>query len=337
MVNITRSLCFTPSCIQLATNYVSNLSPNFAKLDPCAGDFEEMVCGGWRSRYELGAKDNINVFNMLSQAGSDKLRSVIEGVYPGNSNHSHFSPMRLRVGRRRANGNDAGDADADVDERNFEMMKTAYRACMNVEEIRAAGLDPVLDLLGELEETFIGKGGNGSWSGSWNASGSDWSDAYMFVQRLGAGGPLRLGVSKDNEDPYKRVIAVVPRAVVGLGSADVYRNASAVAEYTAVLAEVLGKVYPRGSQPAEAKKVAEDLVQFEKALVQVAPAGQRVRTPVSCVPPWRLLTLKERYELDHSASSLRIRNIKTHPPTQPREDHPRLGPRRLQSRQARPL
>jgi endothelin-converting enzyme len=145
---------------------------------------------------------------------------------------------------------------------------------MDVGGITEKGLEPIRELLGELEGVFPSKfGGNGNWNGS----GSDWTDAYMFVHRLGASGPLRVGVGTEVDDPGKKMVTVSSRASVGLGTGDLYKSESNMTEYTGILVDVLGKLYPRNSTLGATRKLAEDLVQFEKKLVQIGPAmGSRV-------------------------------------------------------------
>ena len=267
---ISTTTCQTPACLSLAQSYLSNFSPNATSLNPCTPlEFEELVCGGFRPRYDLDllGKDNINVFNLLSQAGSEKLKGVLEGQYPGGSGHSLWSPRVLA-------NNFGGEHEREVDEENFDLMKSAWGACMDVGGITEKGLEPIRELLGELERVFPSKFMG---AGNRNGSGSDWTEAYMFVHRLGASGPLRVGIGTEVNDPGKKMVTVSSRASVGLGSGDLYKSESNVTEYTGILEDVLGKLYPRNSTFGATRKLAEDLVQFEKKLTQIGPAmGSRV-------------------------------------------------------------
>ncbi|KAK3380961.1 hypothetical protein B0H63DRAFT_501775 [Podospora didyma] len=140
--NITRALCLTPACVQAASEFLDNFAPNYTELDPCA-DFDEFVCGGWRARPDLNMDDlgYMDNFHLASQSAQDKLRGLLEGPYPGDSVHSHFSPRSL-----------ASDP-LSIDKRNFDKMQRAYNACMDVTTMVNVGVEPLQAVLHDLTAT----------------------------------------------------------------------------------------------------------------------------------------------------------------------------------------
>jgi len=240
--NVARAVCLTPACIQLASDYVKNLSPNYKQLDPCT-DFEEMICGGWRDSHPLTpgtvGGDSINVLGELSKGGLAKLRATLEGSYPGGSSQAEL-------------------ADQSVDEQNFNTLKLAFSSCMDNKAIEAAGAEPILDLLDRLQESFVG------------ANGSDWTNTNSFLHSIGSSGLVFFGTKIDDGDPNKKTIQVMPNLLYGL-SASAYQDPNNVTEYTAVLTEILGKLYPRSSPvgASDAKKLAERVIRFETDLSRI--------------------------------------------------------------------
>ncbi|KAK0617740.1 hypothetical protein B0T14DRAFT_547414 [Immersiella caudata] len=173
--NITRALCTTPACIQLAEEYVMNLAPNYKDLDPCT-NFEEVVCGGWRARNKIPSTQlEYNQMVTLRTKGDNLLRSIVEGEYPGNSSHSQFSPRNLH------------QRDTSVDQENFIKLKKAHSACLDVEALRRVGIAPMIELLDKLKERF-------------QSGDLDWSAPSIFVKQLGASALTSISITSDLEN-----------------------------------------------------------------------------------------------------------------------------------------
>ncbi|KAK1760022.1 hypothetical protein QBC47DRAFT_438404 [Echria macrotheca] len=242
---IRAAVCMTPACVQLASEYVSNLSPNYKQLDPCT-DFEEMVCGGFRANHNLGDDLYMDVGTVLQLETTKRMLSVLESPYPGESNHSSFSPRRLST------------RDVSIDQQNFDKMKLAYTTCQNDTAIIEAGIRPISQLLDQLNATF---------------RAGDWSETYSFLLRLGIAPLLTLDVVEDDADipyPYYPYPLIKENSMLALGNLTAYRDPNVTTEYTAILTELLGKIYPGNSAPKDTDRLATDLVKFETELSEFA-------------------------------------------------------------------
>ena len=86
------TLCLTPACLQIASDFAKSLSPDYQTIDPCT-DFEELVCGGWKASHELRPdQGQIDTLSLIDDAVEATLREIVENPYPGESSHSKFSP-----------------------------------------------------------------------------------------------------------------------------------------------------------------------------------------------------------------------------------------------------
>jgi len=285
--NVTCALCTTPACLQLASYYTDNLSPVYKSLDPCV-DFDEMVCGGWRSRHVIPPEGTQRTaLSLVNDKNTELLRAVIEGGYPRDSAHSHFSPRNLHPGM------------ASVDEENFNKMKLAYSACMDEDGLKKAGLAPIRNLVGRLRATFVG--------------GDDWSAPTMFTHRLGTSTLIYAYVDSDFDDPDRQLINLNSGPGLSLQRKDYYSNATMLEnEYVPAMAGILQAVQQtNASSPAgnfNFTEQARQVVKLEADLAGIAPAqnleffvGTYVPSPglrprydshsfqENCIqtPPWR--------------------------------------------------
>ena len=253
MRHVARALCLTPACVQLASEYVKNLSPNYKQLDACT-NFDELVCGGWKQRTEVTGNQIKSIFDELADSGNARLKSVIEGPYPGESSHSHFSPRSLEVRQSM------------VDRQNFDKMKLAYTACLDEDAMVKAGVKPVVKLLDELEGVF---------------KHDDWTDAYLLVQKMGYYPLLNLFMSLALGDTQTKVVSILDRVGLSLSNPSLYQDKEIMAEYTSILAEILAAVQqPTDAPTKDAKKLAEEIVKFEQALATInRPSNSMLRDP----------------------------------------------------------
>ncbi|KAK0710327.1 hypothetical protein B0T26DRAFT_861663 [Lasiosphaeria miniovina] len=243
-MDITRALCLTPACLRLASDFASNLSPNHAQLDACT-DFEEIVCGGWKQSHDLRPdQGQVSRFSVVSDAGDDTLRAILEGPYPGESSHSHFLPRSL-------------DATAvSIDQANFEDMQRAYNACMDVTAISNLGAKPIVDLLDHLSETF---------------ASHNLSDSFAYLGQLGISPIVIVHVDSDPKDPDVQIVHISPSTGIGLGSKDYYKKASLLAEYQHTMAHVLKTIHPMNMSSGDWAEEAVTVVQLETRIANVTP------------------------------------------------------------------
>ncbi|KKA29391.1 hypothetical protein TD95_003846 [Thielaviopsis punctulata] len=127
--NASTGVCMTPACVHIASEILTNLSPDYKDLDPCT-DFEEMVCGGWRLHHDLRS-DQGDAFTgtIMAENSLMLLRHILEAPYP--------KKMSL----------------SSDDEANFDKMKSAYTACTDETGIKKSGVEPLKALLKKVDAT----------------------------------------------------------------------------------------------------------------------------------------------------------------------------------------
>ncbi|KAK0633891.1 hypothetical protein B0T14DRAFT_599069 [Immersiella caudata] len=229
--NATRALCTTPACLQLASDFVKNLAPNYKDIDPCT-DFEEMVCGGWRARHEIPAtRTSIDTIGVMDEASAGVLREIIEGPYPGDSGNS-------------------------ADRESFERMKLAYDTCMDEDGLEELGVTPLTKRLNDLQGAF---------------GGSDWSQPLLFTSLFNAASLISMYVATDFEDPDVQLVYIDTWSVLSLPSKDVYTNTTMLmGQYVPVVAEILQGVRG-GNAASNFTEQARELVKFEAELAAISP------------------------------------------------------------------
>ena len=239
--NITRALCTTPMCLQLADDYIKNLSPNYKDIDPCT-NFEEMVCGGWRRRHETPATLLLDVITLIEGENNEMLRAIVEGLYP-----TDFSAPRL------------GSGELSADQENFEKIKLAYNACMDEDGLEKLGIAPITDLVNQLGETF---------------GGDNWSQTLLFTELLNIWTLVSPVVSPDYNIPERQIVTLnSAESTVGLSlpSRDFYTNTSMLMdEYVPIVANILGAVLGNGSTSDNFTERARQLVVFETRLADIS-------------------------------------------------------------------
>lgn len=236
--NISRALCTTSACLDIATEYLNNLSPNYKQIDACTS-FEEFVCGGWRDRHQLKANESyISAQSLLVSANTELLRTILEGPYPDTPDHSHFS-----------------QSSPSVDRQNFEKMKLLYTTCMDEPAINAAGARPVAEELDKMR-TLYKRGGLSEaveyfWHLQWPAL------VILYISTFDSAG--------------QQSLVLDPGSWSGLGQRKFYNNTDDLAEYTAILADIFEAVYPARFPGQSSVGLAEAVVAFEVALWAINP------------------------------------------------------------------
>ncbi|CAK7263683.1 hypothetical protein SEPCBS119000_000607 [Sporothrix epigloea] len=245
-------VCMTPACIHAASEYLTNLSPRYEEIDPCT-DFEEYVCGGWRGEHDLRADQGYtDTLNLMSDRATSTIRNIVEGEYPGASDHSTFSPSQLAT------------SVASTDRQNFDKLKAAYNTCMDVDAITKVGIKPVLKLLDELADNL-------RTSSSSPSAVSDYSDAVLYLKKIGVQAFFAFDVGDDDKDPNTQVISVSPIASVGLPSKVYFEDKEVVAQYLDAMTKVLGAVQSSVASIGPADAAAKAIVDLEARLSYAAP------------------------------------------------------------------
>ncbi|KAK4161877.1 hypothetical protein QBC43DRAFT_216673 [Cladorrhinum sp. PSN259] len=123
-------VCTTPACINTASNVLLNLAPHWKQLDPCTS-FEEMVCYGYKERWDEGF--NAAMYELGPQ-NQRIIKQILEGNFSAATQHRSAT-----LGKR-----------ANTDEFNFNMLKQTYDACMDTEALAKKGVEPIIQLLKDI-------------------------------------------------------------------------------------------------------------------------------------------------------------------------------------------
>lgn len=253
MSNLTRAVCTTAACLELSSVFLGNLHANPTSIDACT-NFEEYVCGGFAALHPLRPDQaNVDPFGLINDAVNAKLRAILEGPYPIASNHSHFSPRNLE-----------GRDDKSLDEQNFDMMQTVYKACMDEEAIKAAGIQPLKPFVNDLNATF---------------DGGNFTDTLVYLAKnWGALATLSIWVRPGQDDPNKSAIYVSDSGTT-LSDISYYANTTIFSEYVASLSLILENMYPGDQPPANASQMALTIATFEKELQEIALTAEELDDP----------------------------------------------------------
>lgn len=249
------AVCLTPACQQLGAEYYKHLHPNHASLDPCT-NFDELVCGGWIDTHQLRPdQGQASTMSVMDETIEAKLRAILEGPYPGESSHSHFSPRNLE--QRTA---------LSLDQENFNRMQRAYNACMDEPAISALGVRPIVEILDGLQPQFEPLTGQGDLS--WIAE---------YAKHNGIGWVLSVSPETDPANPDRHIVTLFPKLHIGLPSRSYYWDEDIMAEYRSVLTHVLSRVHPTGADGSRAAEWADMILNFETKLAEIMPEFSTMR------------------------------------------------------------
>ncbi|KAL2196989.1 hypothetical protein P885DRAFT_60383 [Corynascus similis CBS 632.67] len=127
-------VCNTPSCVHAASYVLQNLALNWVDMDPCT-DFDKMVCYGM---YEHNG-DNSNAFTKVGERTNRILRTILE-----SSSSDEALGVKSSLLTARSN----------IEEYNFNMLRTVYQACMNADPSTAAAVEPLQDIIISVNKTW---------------------------------------------------------------------------------------------------------------------------------------------------------------------------------------
>jgi endothelin-converting enzyme len=196
---------------------------------------------------------SLDSFNQIQDNNQMILRHILESPYPGASDHSSYSPMRLTLRASTA------------DEDNFDEMQRAYNACMAVDTIKKVGVKPIQDLVGNLTR-ILAFGDSPSIT---RQDSKALSTATVFLERLGISSIFSFGDGADDKNPDTVVVFAGPRSRIGLPSPAYYLDEDTVKDYTSAMTQVLKGVLPSTKDSVD--KLAAAVVDFESKIAAATP------------------------------------------------------------------
>ncbi|KAK3898313.1 hypothetical protein C8A05DRAFT_38101 [Staphylotrichum tortipilum] len=253
----SQEVCTTPACIHAASTLLKGLHPNWAQIDPCT-DFDKMVCYGAPEHF---GEDGGTMAEMGKRT-ANILRKILE-----SPNHAAAAGVKSTLSAR-----------ATTEEDNFNMLRTAYAACMNVESIVNAGVQPLADLIITV---------NKAWpvppTDLKTAVSEDDVEGFQTASLLleGLGVPafhsycMEGPIMPDYLDAKtNRVCFGAPKLLFQGNNISAYFDPSAMSMYSKVVASAFSLTYPKISDE-NAVSLADAVVLFEMDLANIiAPYAQ---------------------------------------------------------------
>lgn len=175
----------------------------------------------------------------MSDVNIALMRSILESPYPSNT-----SIMASY---------DTGNAD-NLDKQNFDKMTTAYKACMDVDAIDAAGAKPLQEILNAFDAL----------------STEDLTEKLIWVQKNGGAGVVTAQTWVDDKNPNVTTVALGP-GMLGLEAKEYYTDKEALANYTTAIVGMFNNI--RGN--SSSTKLADEIVSFEQALSAASPSARQ--------------------------------------------------------------
>ncbi|ROW15879.1 hypothetical protein VPNG_02636 [Cytospora leucostoma] len=230
----------------------------YKELDPC-DDFRTYVCEGFDTVHEIREdQTSVGSLQIMSEEGQLLLKRTLESPAPDDT--SLFWT--------------ASSADQEI----FTKLQDGYSACLNETLLKSIGSKPLLDLLFQLQEIYPVKHPKGK-------GDKTLTDAVAYLNSIGVGGPISLGVGADDKDPDSNIISLSPPWSFGLPSKEYYNKSDVVDGYKdtigSVLEALLKEVSPdtttlstfraAGEPSGLSKKIVDDLVDFESQIAAASP------------------------------------------------------------------
>ena len=146
-----------------------------------------------------------------------------------------------------------------ADEVNFDKMKAAYDACLNEDQIKSIGAEPLKHVLEEIRKVYPAA----------TSDSHSIKDAILLLAKYGVTGLVSAGTGADETNPDTVVVSVSAPWSFGLPSKERYEDDKLVEKYRGVTVEVLSALYPD-----QDKAVYEGVIELEKKLAAASPSEE---------------------------------------------------------------
>ncbi|KAI0200603.1 peptidase family M13 [Astrocystis sublimbata] len=253
------SICTTPTCIHAASEILYNLSPGYKELDPCTR-FDALVCDGFQDRHDIPEdRSSFSTASIMSDNGQTTLRHILESPYPGDSEHSSFSPVNLMA------------LAASTDKENFDTMKEAYQSCMNETILKSLGAAPLVELISTITQSFpVAEGSYDTEELLEPENYSQLSETILLLEKLEVGSFEGLYTGADDKNPDVVIVQASP-AGLSLPSPEYYQDNQTVKQYQEMLGQVFSSLLPTTSSRKSATKLANSVIELEKKIAALTP------------------------------------------------------------------
>lgn len=276
----TAALCMTPACVHAAASILDSLSTN-DEVKPC-DNFEEFVCGGWKSQHDLRADQReLNEMSLIDEKSNAILRHVLESEYTVSVRQSTVSLS-------------AANSIASLDKANFNKLRDGYIACMNEDLIAQRGLEPLLKFVNELKDIYpLARSSEAKEKPKKpEDSTEDVTNAITYLQELGVAGFIDFGISADDKDPDSQVLSLQGPRRIGLRSKEEYKDDKVVAKYTSTIGAMFKIIAQKEGQDISAEVLSEGIVALEKELSKVSMDEEDANDPLHYYNPRTLAEVK---------------------------------------------
>jgi len=146
-----------------------------------------------------------------------------------------------------------------ADEENFDKMKAAYDACLNEDQIKSIGAEPLVRVLEEIKKAYP----------TTASESHSIKDAILLLAKYGVTGLVTTGTGADDTDPDTVVVSLGAPWSFGLPSKERYEDEKLVEKYRDVAVEVLSSLHPD-----QDKAVFAGIIDLEKKLAAASPSEE---------------------------------------------------------------
>ncbi|EFQ31298.1 peptidase family M13 [Colletotrichum graminicola] len=245
------SICTTPACIEIASDILLSLAPNYTNIDPCT-DFDQLACAGWNSKHAPGAGQNkASTLGEVSKTVSVILKDILESPYPTGPDAGFLTASLSKE-------------QVSLDQDNFNLIVTTYNACLNNTVVEAAGLRPLMSLIDRVAAAFpVANTTEDRGRKVSKGDAENMGNTLLLFSQHGLSTFESIDVTFEDLNPNKTILSVLPGGSP-LISRSQSRNDDTVKEYVRVVAGVLREVHPNKPTLSDAQRLAVDVIKFER-------------------------------------------------------------------------
>jgi endothelin-converting enzyme len=156
-----------------------------------------------------------------------------------------------------------------TDENNFNKLKTAYDACLDLDSILMVGADPLVKVLSKIKDTFpVGRTGELYNRSADNKDNFTFKETLVLLQSMEIVSLIHPRADPDDRDPNAIVVFIAPPKTIGLPARELYTSRKILKRYRAIVSKVMSGLL-QNSKYLELD--FGSIVDFETALATYLP------------------------------------------------------------------